>query len=343
MWKVNFSKARPILILLVLSACSFGRQSPAPVQNYGTQSGAGTTGAITVLKGDNLYKISERYNIAMRDVAALNNLSAPFYLEPGSRIKLPPPREYMARPGDTLYTVSRLFGVSTSELVSLNNLQAPYSIYPRQTIRLPSLTNGPNGLTKDDSVEVVAALGENAPIEAEKLEDPTIKKEPLKEQPQKEPALTQVQKQKQIAEKQQPASREKITARTPKRSSSKFESPVEGNIVSGYGPKNNGLHNDGINIAAPRGTPVRSAENGVVVYVGNDLKGSGNLVLVRHDDGWMSAYAHLDKTMIKRGEVINRGQEIGTVGNTGFVDSPQLHFELRRGTKALNPQVYLAG
>lgn len=331
-------------MLLTLSACSFGWQSPAPFENYGTKSGAGTTGAITVLNGDNLYKISERYKIAMRDIAALNNLSAPFYLEPGSRIKLPPPREYSARPGDTLYTVSRLFGVSTSELVSLNNLQAPYSIYPRQTIRLPSLTSGPNGLTKDDSVEVVTALGENAPIEAEKLDDPTIKKEPLKEQPQqKQQPVTQVQKHKQIAEKESAAPRQKITARTPKRSSSKFESPVEGNIVSGYGPKNNGLHNDGINIAAPRGTPVRSAENGVVVYVGNDLKGSGNLILVRHDDGWMSAYAHLDKAVIKRGDVINRGQEIGTVGDTGFVDSPQLHFELRRGTKALNPQVYLAG
>ena len=112
-------------------------------------------------------------------------------------------------------------------------------------------------------------------------------------------------------------------------------------IVSGYGPKAGGFHNDGINIAAPRGTPVLAADNGVIVYVGNELKGSGNLILVRHADRWMSAYAHLDKTTVARGQVVKRGEKLGTVGSTGSVGSPQLHFEVRRGTQALNPAKYL--
>ena len=116
---------------------------------------------------------------------------------------------------------------------------------------------------------------------------------------------------------------------------------MAGRTISGYGPKKDGLHNDGINIAAARGTPVKAAENGVVVYVGNELKGSGNLILVRHADRYMSAYAHLDRFLIKRGQTVQRGQTIGTVGSTGAVSSPQLHFELRRGTKAINPQGYI--
>ena len=86
---------------------------------------------------------------------------------------------------------------------------------------------------------------------------------------------------------------------------------------------------------------LKAADNGVVVYAGSELKGSGNLILVRHDNRWMTAYAHLDKINIKRGDVIKRGQSIGTVGSTGSVDKPQLHFEVRRGTEAINPERYL--
>ena len=89
------------------------------------------------------------------------------------------------------------------------------------------------------------------------------------------------------------------------------------------------------------GSPVRAAQNGVVVYIGSDLEGYGNLVLVRHADRMMTAYAHLDKTLVKRGDKVLRGQSIATVGKTGQVDGPQLHFEIRRGTKALNPSKYL--
>jgi len=117
-----------------------------------------------------------------------------------------------------------------------------------------------------------------------------------------------------------------------------FMWPVEGRIVSNFGPKDGGLHNDGINIAVPEGTPIRSAQNGVVAYVGNELRGYGNLVLVRHADGWVTAYAHAGKILVQRGEQVARGQTIALAGKTGSVSSPQIHFEVRKGSKPIDPK-----
>ena len=128
----------------------------------------------------------------------------------------------------------------------------------------------------------------------------------------------------------------------PPRSGRTFSWPVRGRVLSTFGPKADGLHNDGINIAARAGAPVVAAENGVVVYAGNELKGFGNLLLVRHADGWMTAYAHLDKALVKKGQKVTRGQAIGTVGSTGGVSQPQLHFEIRKGTQAVDPAKFLS-
>ena len=125
------------------------------------------------------------------------------------------------------------------------------------------------------------------------------------------------------------------------RSSSKFSWPVRGKILSAYGAKSNGLFNDGINISAKQGATVKAAENGVVAYAGNEVKGMGNLVIIQHSGGWMTVYAHMDAMNVRRGARVNVGQKIGTIGQTGKVDSPQLHFEIRKGTKAYNPTVYL--
>jgi murein DD-endopeptidase MepM/ murein hydrolase activator NlpD len=117
--------------------------------------------------------------------------------------------------------------------------------------------------------------------------------------------------------------------------------PVNGHVISHFGPKAGGLHNDGINIAAARGTRVRAAENGVVAYAGNELRGFGNLLLIRHGDGWVSAYAHNDRLLVGRGDSVRRGQAIALVGMTGNVATPQLHFELRRGANPVDPLDYL--
>ena len=103
------------------------------------------------------------------------------------------------------------------------------------------------------------------------------------------------------------------------------------------------MHNDGINIAAPRGSDVRAAQNGVVAYADSGLSGFGNLLLIKHSDGWVSAYAHTDKMLVRRGDRVTRGQVIAKVGSTGSVDRPQLHFELRRGSRALDPLPHLDG
>ncbi len=117
--------------------------------------------------------------------------------------------------------------------------------------------------------------------------------------------------------------------------------PAHGRLIATYGPAGDGIHNDGINIAAAEGTPVLAADAGVVAYAGNELRGYGNLILLKHAGGWMTAYAHNAALLVKRGDKVRRGQPIARIGNTGAVNEPQLHFEIRRGTRALDPVEYL--
>ena len=113
--------------------------------------------------------------------------------------------------------------------------------------------------------------------------------------------------------------------------------PVEGRVISGFGAKPDGKHNDGINIAAPVGSDIRAAQNGVVAYAGNELRGYGNLVLIRHDGGWMTAYAHNDSLLVGKGDVVQRGQVISRSGKSGRVSRPQAHFEIRRDGEPQDP------
>ena len=109
----------------------------------------------------------------------------------------------------------------------------------------------------------------------------------------------------------------------------RFIWPVRGDIISGFGPKDTGQRNDGINVTGKEGDIVKSAAAGDVVYSGNLVPGFGNLVLIKHEGGWVTAYAHLSKTLVKIKDRIAQGQDIGAVGKTGGVETPQLHFELR--------------
>ncbi|MGA7788806.1 MAG: M23 family metallopeptidase, partial [Xanthobacteraceae bacterium] len=122
-----------------------------------------------------------------------------------------------------------------------------------------------------------------------------------------------------------------------------FRWPVRGRIIAAFGPKPNGLQNDGINLAVPEGTPIKAADDGVVAYAGNELKGYGNLVLVRHANGFVTAYANASEILVKRGESVKRGQVIAKSGETGNVTSPQLHFEIRKGATPVDPSQYLSG
>jgi murein DD-endopeptidase MepM/ murein hydrolase activator NlpD len=119
--------------------------------------------------------------------------------------------------------------------------------------------------------------------------------------------------------------------------------PVHGPLLAEFGTTGKGQHNDGINIAVPRGTPVLAAQDGVVAYSGNELRGFGNLLLIKHADGWMTAYAHNDTLLVKRGDTVRRGQQIAKAGDSGGVAQPQLHFEVRQGTRAVDPLGFLGG
>jgi murein DD-endopeptidase MepM/ murein hydrolase activator NlpD len=122
----------------------------------------------------------------------------------------------------------------------------------------------------------------------------------------------------------------------------RFAWPLNGRILAGYGTAPDGSRNDGISIAAPRDTPVTAIEGGAVAYAGNELRGYGNLILIKHADGWISAYGHCDELLVKKGDQVHRGTVIAKVGATGNVNEPQLYFELRRGKQPVNPREFLA-
>ncbi len=128
-----------------------------------------------------------------------------------------------------------------------------------------------------------------------------------------------------------------------KQAGMQFRWPVRGRIISGFGPKPGGQQNEGINVSVPEGTSVKAAEDGVVAYAGNELKGYGNLVLIKHADGWVTAYAHNSEIDVKKGETVKRGQTIAKAGQTGSVTSPQVHFEIRKGSQPVDPSSHLAG
>jgi murein DD-endopeptidase MepM/ murein hydrolase activator NlpD len=156
--------------------------------------------------------------------------------------------------------------------------------------------------------------------------------QPATDTAQAEPQPVQQSQQQQMVDTQQPAQ---------EAGSLTFRWPVKGRVISGYGSKPGGLRNEGINIAVPEGTDVRAAEAGVVAYAGNELKGYGNLVLIRHEGGWVTAYAHNKDLFVKRGDTVKRGDVISKAGQTGSVSSPQVHFEVRKGATAMDPMRFL--
>ncbi len=227
-------------------------------------------------------------------------------------------------PGDSVYGIARRCGVPPRELIEVNRLQPPYTLHIGTVLNLPN-RQAPRVVAqkRETKGEVVAAPRET--VQVSTLSPPAPPAPP-------------------------PASSSSSTAdrlasleTLPPLAGKGFLWPVRGKVITEYGRIAKGQANDGINIAAPVGTPVKASENGVVAYVGNELKGFGNLVLVKHAEGWVTAYAHADKVTVRTGDHVQKGQTIATVGKTGLVSSSQLHFEIRKGTQAVNPHDYLRG
>ncbi|MBO7508834.1 MAG: peptidoglycan DD-metalloendopeptidase family protein [Alphaproteobacteria bacterium] len=243
--------------------------------------------------------------------------------------------------GDTLYSLSRKYAVPVNDLAVMNELRPPFALNVGQKLRVPDLPDviaekSAPAPAQKPATKTAGKKTETKPVKKETKTESVKKPEPKKSE---QPKTTPVKE----TTKSKPAATVAKTE-TPKivaRSSSKFTWPVRGTILSHYGAKNGGLYNDGINIGVAAGTTVVAAENGVVAYAGNEVRGMGNLVIIQHSDGWMTVYAHLNSMSVRRGVRVSVGQKIGTVGQTGKVNKPQLHFEIRKGTKAYNPVNYL--
>ena len=209
--------------------------------------------------------------------------------------------------------------MALSRLVQFNGIKPPYTIIVRQVLRLPDSVASPNAA---QTAQTPRARAPRPPA--------SNSAKPVATLPSRGSSVT-------VAAKPPRAA----IPKPPPLSKRKFLLPVRGRLLSRFGSKGRGLRNDGVNIAAPRGTPVRSVENGIVVYSGNALLGFGNMVLLRHANGFMTAYAHNEVISVSRGDTVRRGQVIATVGSSGNVASPQLHFEIRKGKRAIDPLKYL--
>lgn len=322
--------------MVLLASCeSTVSHNPARVFNLGLNVDS-RTGAVMVRRGDTLSEIAERYRLNTRDIIDYNRLAPPYHLAENQRLLLPAPAEHKIGANDTLSRVAHMYDVSTSELVQLNRLQPPFALQVGQTLRLPpsfERTQNAMAVIEADVKPPVMPPQPTSPFSAQKQEARPLTQAATMGTPGPSARIPQTLSTKAHA----------LTQKMTGGGAPTFGWPVQGKVISAYGPKDGGLYNDGINISAAPGTAVKTAAHGTVVYVGNDLHSYGNMVLVRHNHGYVTAYAHLDKASVTRGQVLSSGQVIGTVGNSGTVAQHQLHFEVRKGGQTLDPQRYIRG
>ena len=254
------------------------------------------------------------------------------------------PETVKVNKGDTLYSIAKRYDMSISELIELNGIDSPNQLYVGQVLKT-SLKKYHIVKRGDTLASIARKYGTNYKTLAQKNHiDP-----PYNLRIGQKIALsgTQTQKTAQNQTKPQTKAQPKKNAQSASVSSvstkrsTKFVWPVSGKVISSFGNVGKGLKNDGINISAPVGTSVKAGDKGVIAYAGNGLKGFGNLILIKHPDGYITAYAHLDKILVQKGQTVARSEKIATVGKTGGVSAPQLHFEVRAGKKAVNPRHYL--
>lgn len=328
-------------LMLVLAACG-QRTGSAPVVNGATGERIGNTSApsnlpatVTVRRGDSLYKIGRRYNVRLRAMIDANNLKPPYTIFPGQKLKMPVTGVHVVVRGETVYQIAQRYGTEPGTLVRLNRISPPYRLSTGQRLVLPSgAARATQSATTSRSASRPASAASKARAPAPRPAARTTAKQRTAAPPPRKVLPAE-----RVVVKRAPSTSASVKPPAPSRGG--FIWPVNGRLLSKFGALGKGLQNDGINILARRGTPVRAIQNGVVAYSGNELRGFGNLLLVKHAGGWISAYAHNDKLLVKTGQRVRRGQVISHVGSTGSVDKPQLHFELRRKNRAVDPERYL--
>ena len=324
---------------------------------------------IIVGTSDTLDVLAKRYHVTPQAIMAANGYKGPRALSPGQQLIIPHPATAaapaplmapvaaapalapaarpvaaMAAPstshfvnrGDTLASIARKNHVSATELARANGLD------PSAKLKLGTKLTVPGARTAALAAPLAAAPVGAAPV-AGTLQPVAAAPVPATKMaavaaPAQSARLAQATTNIEEKPAEAPAKAAETTSALPT-----FRWPVRGKVVTSYGAKTNGKSNDGINLAVPEGTPVKAAEDGVVAYSGNELKGYGNLVLVRHSNGYVTAYAHASELMVKRGDTIKRGQVIAKSGQSGEVASPQLHFEIRKGSSPVDPLQFLNG
>lgn len=308
----------------------------------------GQVGGTTIIVGtsDTLDGLAKRYNVSSAAILQANGYRGPRALQPGQQLIIPrataqaapspapaavaaaPPAgvssTHVVNRGETLMSLSRRYNVTLSQLAKANNLTPTSKLGIGSKVVIPGARSAP-------AIAAAQPAAEQKPVV-------------VAQAPQTKPATPEPQQKARLASatpevpESAPAKATETTSALPA-----FRWPARGRVIAGYGAKTNGKQNDGINVAVPEGTPVKAAEDGVVAYSGNELKDYGNLVLVRHSNGYVTAYAHASELMVKRGDTIKRGQIIAKSGQTGGVSSPQLHFEIRKGSSPVDPMQFLNG
>ncbi|MDB2513102.1 M23 family metallopeptidase [Alphaproteobacteria bacterium] len=291
--------------VVLLAGCgpnlSLTRATPAPVTVAPLRQvveAVPASGRVQVRAGDSLYDIATRYQVTPQSVIQENNLLAPYNLRVGQSLKITPPRVHVVRFGDSVNLISQRYAVSPFQLAQLNNLQAPFELAVGQRLQLPMSLDFS---VLDSGVPEGASTATVAPV----------------------PTKTAVPRKKFVA---------------PQLGQGVFSWPVEGEIITEFGPSARGVHNDGVNISSASGAPVMVSATGTVAFVGENIKNFGKLVLVKHDGGIITAYAHLQDIAVREGQVLTAGDTIGSVGATGRVDRPQLHFEIRKSRQPIDPR-----
>ncbi len=346
-----FQRGRNLLLVCMTTAALSGcllNSTPVPVvygdgasySPYSMPKLKNGERVITVEPGDTVSQLTARYSADFQRFTSRNDLRAPYIIYPGQRLVLPPwQADYNSAPPSTAVASSKPTSKSTTRTASNTRTKSVTIGGKRQTVSVP---------TKQRSVPSTPARPTTvatrvAPTDGGNIPTPGIKPQEYAAAAEKQIASTQSWK---TDRKHTPAAgqgshvrKEVVLAEPTGRKG--FVWPVQGKVVLKYGAGAGGLFNDGINIQADRGTPITAAENGVVTYVGNELRGFGNLILIKHADNYVTAYAHTENPLVARGDVVKRGQRISSVGSTGAVTFPQLHFEIRRGRKSSDPMKLL--
>jgi murein DD-endopeptidase MepM/ murein hydrolase activator NlpD len=318
----------------------------------------GGPGGTTIIVGtsDTLEIISRRYNVSAAAIMQANGYKGPRALSPGQQLIIPHPATSVAaapalaapvsKPvavasaapsvhvvnhGDTLMSIARRNHIPVAELAKANNLEPSTKLKLGMKLTVPGAKTAAVAPVAQP-LAVAAVQPAAAPL------PPTTKMAAAAGPPQTAHLAQATGKIEDAPAAETPVKASEATGALPT-----FRWPVRGKVITAYGAKANGKSNDGINLAVPEGTPVKAAEDGVVAYSGNELKGYGNLVLVRHANGYVTAYAHASELLVKRGDTIKRGQVIAKSGQSGEVGSPQLHFEIRKGSSPVDPLQFLNG